>query len=108
MLDSSASPAAPCSGRLYLAPRPRRWRACQTAVAPHAELALDGRTEDHHRCLLMLQLWRLERTNQDITTLDRHINEKPEPYRTQDPRLMHIPSVDWVVAAVLIADVGPT
>jgi transposase len=54
----------------------------------------------------MMQLWRLERTNQDITTLDRHINEKPEPYRTQDPPLMHIPSADWVVAAMLIAEVG--
>jgi transposase len=51
-------------------------------------------------------LWRLEPTYQDITTLDQHINERLEPYRTQDSLVMQIPGVDWVVAAVLIAEVG--
>jgi transposase len=74
----------------------------------HAELALalDGRIEDHHRFLLTLQLRRLEAADQDITALDQHIAAQLEPYRAQHTLLMQIPGVDWVVAAVLIAEIG--
>jgi transposase len=74
----------------------------------HAELALalDGRIEDHHRFLLTLQLRRLEAADQDITALDQHIAVQLEPYRAQHTLLMQIPGVDWVVAAVLIAEIG--
>jgi transposase len=74
----------------------------------HADLvlALDGKIEDYHRFLLTMQLRRLDAAEQDITALDRRIDEKLEPYRVQHTLLMQIPGVEWLVAAVLIAEIG--
>jgi transposase len=74
----------------------------------HADLvlALDGKIEDYHRFLLTMQLRRLDAAEQDITALDKRIDEKLEPYRTQHTLLMQIPGVEWLVAAVLIAEIG--
>jgi transposase len=69
-------------------------------------LALEGRVEEHHRFLLGMQLGRLEAAAMDIAALDRRIDEKLEPYRAAHALLMQIPGVDWVVAAVLIAEIG--
>ncbi len=69
-------------------------------------LALDGRIEEHHRFLLAMQLRRLEAIEADIEALDRRIDERLEPYRAPHTLLMQIPGVDWVVAAVLIAEIG--
>ena len=69
-------------------------------------LALEGRVEEHHRFLLGMQLGRLEAAERDIAALDRRIDEKLEPYRAAHALLMQIPGVDWVVAAVLIAEIG--
>ena len=69
-------------------------------------LALDGRIEEHHRFLLAMQLRRLEAIEADIATLDLRIGERLEPYCTQHALLMQIPGVDWLVAAVLIAEIG--
>jgi transposase len=69
-------------------------------------LALDGRIEEHHRFLLAMQLRRLEAIEQDIAELDRRIAERLEPYHAQHRLLMQIPGVDWLVAAVLIAEIG--
>src|SRR5271157_2798002 len=69
-------------------------------------LALEGRMEEHHRFLLATQLRRLEAIEQDIATLDLRITERLEPYRTPHALLMQIPGVDWLVAAVLIAEIG--
>ena len=69
-------------------------------------LALDGRMEEHHRFLLAMQLRRLEAAEQDIAALDERTAVKLEPYRVQHALLMLIPGVDWVVAAVLIAEIG--
>ena len=69
-------------------------------------LALEGRMEEHHRFLLATQLRRLEAIEQDIAALDLRINERLEPYRTPHALLMQIPGVDWLVAAVLIAEIG--
>jgi transposase len=74
----------------------------------HAKLvlALDGRMQEHHRFVLMMQLRRLETAEQDIAALDRRIAEKLDPYGAQHLLLMQIPGVDWLVAAVLIAEIG--
>jgi transposase len=74
----------------------------------HADLvlALDGRIEDDHRFLLTLPLRRLDAAEQDITALDKRLDETLEPDRTQHALLMQIPGVDWLVAAVLIAEIG--
>ena len=69
-------------------------------------LALDGRLEEHHRFLLAMQLRRLEAIEADIAALDQRIGERLEPYSAPHALLMQIPGVDWVVAAVLIAEIG--
>ncbi len=68
--------------------------------------ALDGRVEEHHRFLLEMQLERLEQVETTIERLDRRIDEKLVPYREQHVRLMQIPGIDRVGAAVLIAELG--
>ena len=42
----------------------------------------------------------------DIAGFDLRIGERREPYSTQHALLMQIPGVDWVVAAVQIAQTG--
>jgi transposase len=69
-------------------------------------LALEGRVEEHHRFLLAMQLRRLEAAEQDVQALDFRIVERLEPYRFEHALLMQIPGVDWVVAAVVIAEIG--
>src|SRR5215471_16264042 len=69
-------------------------------------LALDGRVDEHHRFLLTMQLRRLEAIEADIAALDLRIDQRLEPYRAPHTLLMQIPGVDWVVAAVLIAEIG--
>jgi transposase len=68
--------------------------------------ALDGRMEEHHRFLLGMQLDRLEQVEVSITTLDTRIDEKLLPYREQLQRLVQIPGVDRIGAAVIIAELG--
>jgi len=70
------------------------------------ELALTGRVQEYHRYLLTMQLHRLEAAEQDIEALDQRIAERLEPYRMQHALLMQIPGVDWLVAAVLVAEIG--
>ena len=53
-----------------------------------------------------MQLRRLEAIEADIAALDRRIDERLEPYRAPHALLMQIPGVDWMVAAVLIAEIG--
>ena len=53
-----------------------------------------------------MQLRRLEAIEADIAALDQRIGERLEPYSAAHALLMQIPGVDWVVAAVLIAEVG--
>src|SRR5580693_10294386 len=68
--------------------------------------SLKGQVEDYHRFLLSMQLRRVEDTEQYIEQLDQRIAEKLEPYQSAMALLMQIPGVDWVVAAVLIAEIG--
>jgi transposase len=68
--------------------------------------ALTGRIEAHHRFLLTMQLNRVEAFEADIRTLDEQIAMRLAPYEVQMALLMQIPGVDWVVAAVIIAEIG--
>jgi len=68
--------------------------------------ALEGRVEEHHRFLLGLQLERLEQVEATLVALDERIDDKLSPYRTQHQRLMQIPGIDRVGAAVIIAELG--
>ena len=69
-------------------------------------LALRGKLEEHHRFLLEMQLGRIERIEQDIELLDRHIDAALEPHRESVARLTQIPGVDRVVAATVVAELG--
>ena len=70
------------------------------------EPALEGKLEPHHRFLLKLQLDRLQALGEDLTTLERHIQEKLRPYAAQLALLQEIPGVDWTLTAVIIAELG--
>jgi transposase len=68
--------------------------------------ALDGRVDQHHRFLLRLQLDRLDQLDADVAHVDARIQEKLQPYAAQHTLLRQIPGVDWVIAAVIIAEIG--
>ena len=73
---------------------------------PELELALEGNLEQHHRFLLRLQLDRLQAVEQDLITLEQHIQEKLQPYAAHLALLQEIPGVDWTLAALIIAELG--
>jgi transposase len=73
---------------------------------PQLEFALEGRMEEHHRYLLKLQLRRLRDLEKDVAELDGRIEEKLQPYQKQVELLRGIPGVDWVLAAVIVAELG--
>jgi transposase len=70
------------------------------------EQALNGRLEEHHRFLLGMQMRRLEAMEADVAELDKRLREKLAPYRREMRLLMQIPGVDWVIAAIIIAEIG--
>ena len=76
------------------------------AKIPELELALEGRVEEHHRFLLKMQLSRLEQVDADLARLEEHIDQLLVPYQEQRRRLMKIPGVDRIVAAILVAEIG--
>ena len=49
--------------------------------------------------VLKLQLDRLQAVEEDLTTLERYIQEKLQPYAAQLTLLQEIPGVDWTLAA---------
>ena len=73
---------------------------------PELQLALEGKLEEHHRFLLQLQLDRLQTVGKDLDKLEQHIQERLQPYATQQALLQEIPGVDRTVAAVIIAEMG--
>jgi transposase len=83
--------------------RPPALPACQRPV--HSSLRRSA-TPAKGRFLLTMQLRRLEAAEQDIDALDMRIAERLEPSGVQHALLMKIPGVDWLVAAVLIAEIG--
>lgn len=69
-------------------------------------LALEGQVEDHHRFVLDLQLRQLDHLEGLLAELDQRIEEKLQPVQSTHQRLMQIPGVDRIVAAVLISELG--
>lgn len=70
------------------------------------ERALHGHVEEHHRALLRLQLRRLQQVGVDLEGVDALLDGALDSYRDAHTRLMQIPGVDRVTAAVLIAELG--
>jgi transposase len=70
------------------------------------EQVLAAGLNETQRFLLELALQRLDALEQDLATLEARIAAALEPYGEAHQRLCTIPGVDWVVAAVLIAEIG--
>jgi transposase len=73
---------------------------------PELTRALQGRVEDHHRQILRLQLRRMQELDRDIGEIDVEVDRRLEPFRQDRERLDGIPGVDWILSAVLIAELG--
>src|SRR4051794_15341732 len=67
--------------------------------------ALTGGVEEHHRFLLAMQLGRIEAIEADVAALDARIAERLLPYDAEMALLMTIPGVNWLVGAVIIAEI---
>jgi len=115
-LSSVASDVFGLSGRLMLDAL-KRGQATPEEMAelakgrmrsklPLLKLALDGRMEDHHRQLLSMQLDRLDRFDRDLKQRDAKLEAKLKPYARQMELLDGIPGVNWVTAAIVIAEIG--
>lgn len=70
-------------------------------------LALDGRIEEHHRFILETQLSRLDQIDDHIKALDERIENKVQPFKQARDLLTTLPGVDRVLAASLLAEIGP-
>src|SRR3954469_12023532 len=68
--------------------------------------ALTGGIEEHHRFLLAMQLSRIEAIEADVAALDARIGERLLPYGPEMALLMPVPGVNWLVDAVIIAELG--
>src|SRR3954468_15300427 len=68
--------------------------------------ALTGGVEEHHRFLLAMQLGRIEAIEADVAALDARIAERLLPYSAEMALLMTIPGINWLVGAVIIAEIG--
>lgn len=69
-------------------------------------LALEGRVNSHHRFLLRLQIRRLDLLEADVATVEDSIRQALVPYQREHALLQQIPGVNWVVAAVIIGEIG--
>lgn len=69
-------------------------------------LALHGKLEDHHRYLLRLHRARLAQNAETIADLDGRIEAELTLVSDVVDRLVQIPGIDRVLAAVLIAELG--
>ena len=65
-----------------------------------------GRLTDNDRFLLKTQPDRVEQIEADLSKLDGRIEQRLKPYQEQHERLMHIPEIDRVTAAVMLAELG--
>ncbi len=68
--------------------------------------ALGAEMAAHQRQLLGMQLGRVEAAEAEIAVLDKEIEKRLEPYAKEMKLLGTIPGIDWVVAAIIIAEVG--
>jgi transposase len=70
------------------------------------EQALSEPLAEHQRLILTIALESLDHDDARIERVEREIERRLEPYRTQQELLMRIPGVDRIIAASLIAELG--
>jgi transposase len=68
--------------------------------------ALVGGLKEPYREIIQIQLERVEAAERNIATLDETIEQHLAPYAREMELLMTIPGVDWVVASIIIAEIG--
>jgi transposase len=74
---------------------------------PQLVEALDGHVTPHHRFILKLQLDHLEHIERQIVELDAAIDAKVAPYTDEIALLVQLPGVSRVLAAAILAELGP-
>jgi transposase len=82
---------------------------CKRIKTPRAELveALRGHVTKHHRQILALHLRLIDSLRAEITELEAQIQEQLRPFQEDCERLHTLPGVSFVLAAVLLAEIGP-
>lgn len=68
--------------------------------------ALEGRVEVHHKFMIKASLEHIKSIGHIITEIDKEIDKKLDPYRTEYELLQTIPGVKEVGAATIIAEIG--
>ena len=69
--------------------------------------ALEGNFTDHHRFQVHLLLKGIRECEEQILQLDSRIEKYLAPYAEIVRRLDAIPGVDWLGAAIILAEIGP-
>lgn len=69
--------------------------------------ALEGKVTEHHRFELRLLLESLRECEEKIVRLEQRIASYLERHADLVERLDQIPGVDWISAAVILAEIGP-
>jgi transposase len=73
---------------------------------PQLTEALSAEIDEHRRQLLAMQLARVEAAEADIAILDQQIAARLAPYDDYVALLITAPGVDWLTAAIIIAELG--
>ncbi|MFZ1430479.1 MAG: IS110 family transposase [Geminicoccaceae bacterium] len=76
------------------------------ASRAHVVEALRGRMSEHQRLLLRIHLRQIDAIDVAIAELDEQLGERLEPFRATTERLITIPGVSTLSAAVIIAEIG--
>ena len=97
---------APAAGTATPAEMAGLARGRMRRKAVELEAALEGRLREPQRFLLGMQLRGLAAIERDLEALDARIEAQLEPFRAQHRLLTQIPGVDWVTAAVILAETG--
>jgi transposase len=82
---------------------------CKRLKAPRTELveALRGHVSEHQREMMAMHLRLIDGLRTEITQLEERIEGQLQPFRADFDRLCTIPGVSFVLAAVLLAEIGP-
>jgi len=68
--------------------------------------AVSVEVSEHRRAILAMQLARVEAAEADIAKIDEMIAHHLEPYQEFVERLVSIAGIDWIIAAIVIAEIG--
>lgn len=82
------------------------WHLRKSSRAQQVE-ALRGRITPHHRRLIKLHLEIIDKIQEQIAAVEAIIEEGLRPFQDEVELLKSMPGVSFVLAAVLLAEIGP-